>query len=258
MHDDVFRLNLILNGGWTKDTFHILEELIELALKQQEWNKRFGHLSDADRKTYYKRRAERFANKRRGSDEQQVRRDDRVHPTREEEALPSGLNNELLRRQRQVEALGKEKGIGKASQQRTGMPDPAEQFSIFWDQGDAARWGYPSVPECLQDKTQHNLPFQRCAPGGAAGSAHYVGPYRPDQIFNCLQCNEPSAIVNLWKCDRCTMEYKEDTYFHGRSMNKNCYEEHTHYCESKALYGWKRYENKRGNISSPAVALTSW
>ena len=50
MHDDVFRLNLILNGGWTKDTFHILEELIELALKQKEWNKRFGHLSCADRK----------------------------------------------------------------------------------------------------------------------------------------------------------------------------------------------------------------
>jgi hypothetical protein len=34
MHDDVFRLNMILNGGWTKDTFHILEELIELALSR--------------------------------------------------------------------------------------------------------------------------------------------------------------------------------------------------------------------------------
>ncbi len=39
-NDDVFRLNLILNGGWTKDTFHILEGLIELALKQKEWNRR--------------------------------------------------------------------------------------------------------------------------------------------------------------------------------------------------------------------------
>ena len=53
MNDDVFRLNLILNGGWTKDTFHILEELIELALKQKEWNRRFGHMAYADRKQYY-------------------------------------------------------------------------------------------------------------------------------------------------------------------------------------------------------------
>ena len=126
MHDDVFRLNLILNGGWTKDTFHILEELIELALKQKEWNKRFGHLSYADRKNYYKRRAERFANKRCSSDEQQVRPEDRVHPTREEHALPSGLDGELLRAQKQAEALAKQKGIGKTSKKRTGTPDPAE------------------------------------------------------------------------------------------------------------------------------------
>ena len=212
-------------------------------------------MSCADRRNYYVRRAERFANRRRGSDEQQVRRDDRVHPTPEEDALPQ--DKEILRRQRRVEGLGKGAGIAKASQQKKGRPDPAEQFSIFWDQSDAARWGYPSVPEYLQDKTQHNLPFQRCAPGGAAGSADYVGPYSPDRIFNCLQCNEPSAIINLWKCDRCTTECKKDTYFHCRSMNKNCYEEHTHYCESMALFGWKRYENKRGHISFSAVALTS-
>ena len=123
MHDDVFRLNLILNGGWTKDTFHILEELIELALKQKEWNRRFGHLSYADRKDYYKRRAERFANKRRSSDEQQVRPEDRVHPTREEDTLPSGLDGELMKA---AEALAKQKGIGKTSEKRTGTPDPAE------------------------------------------------------------------------------------------------------------------------------------
>ena len=252
MHDDVFRLNLILNGGWTKDTFHIHEELIELALKQKEWNRRFGHLSYADRKDYYKRRAERFANKRRSSDEQHVRQEDRVHPTQEEDTLPSGLDGELMKA---AEALAKQKGTGKTSKKRTGTPDPAEEFSVFWEQGDAARWGYNSVPEYRRDKMQHNLPFERHAPGGAAGSAHCVGPFRKADIFNCLQCNEPSAIVNLWKCDRCMLEYEQDAYFHGRSMNKNCYEEHIHYCESKTLYGWRRHENKRGKISSPAAAL---
>ncbi len=135
------------------------------------------------------------------------------------------------------------------------MPDPAEEFSVFWDLGDAARWGCNSAPECRQDKMQHNLPYERRAPGGAAGSAHCVGPYRKEDIAHCLQCNEPSAIVNLWKCERCTVEYKRDAYFHGYSMNKNCYEEHTHYCQSKTLYGWKRHENKRGNVSAPVAAL---
>ena len=105
MHDDVFRLNLILNGGWTKDTFHILDELINLALQQKDWNRKFGHLSYADRRKYYVRRTERFANRRGGSDEQQVRQCDRVHPTPEEEALPQ--DKEIPRRQRQVEGLGK-------------------------------------------------------------------------------------------------------------------------------------------------------
>ena len=253
MNDDVFRMNLILNGGWTKDTFHILEELIELALKQKEWNRRFGHMAYADRKEYYERRAERFENKQRSSDEQQVRQEDRTNPTEEETTLPTGLDAEL---RKAADALAAEqKGTGKTSKKRTNAPDPAQEFSEFWDLSDAARWGYHSLPEYRQDEWKHNLPYERRAPGGAAGSAHYVGPYRKEDIAHCLQCKEPSAIVNLWKCERCTIEYKRDAYFHGYSMNKNCYEEHTHYCQSKTLYGWKRHENKRGKISSPAAAL---
>ncbi len=87
MHDDVFRLNLILNGGWTKDTMHILVELVELALKQKAWNQRYGHISYADRMSYYARRADRFANRKRGSDEQQLRVCDRPTPNEEEIAL---------------------------------------------------------------------------------------------------------------------------------------------------------------------------
>ncbi len=74
MHDDVFRMNLILNGGWTKDTMHILVELVDLALQQKAWNKKYGHLSYADRMSYYVRRAERFKNRRGGSNEQEVHR----------------------------------------------------------------------------------------------------------------------------------------------------------------------------------------
>ena len=113
MNDDVFRLNLILNGGWTKDTFHILEELIELALKQKDWNRRFGHMAYADRKQYYQRRKERFETERSGSDEQHVRYEDRLHPTQQEETLDNGLDDPRLRSAaRALESKGK--GIGKA------------------------------------------------------------------------------------------------------------------------------------------------
>ncbi len=259
MHDDVFRLNLIQNGGWTKDTMHILVELVELALQQKAWNQRYGHISYADRMSYYARRADRFANRKRGSDEQQLRVCDRPTPNEEEIALKQDKDIEKrLLKEKQVEALGKGKGITKASAPAKGQPDPAQLFSVFWDRSDAARWGYPSVKEFLRDKRNKNLPFQRGASGGAAGSSQdYLGPYSADQIFTCLQCNEPSAIINLWKCDRCSVVYGEDVYFHCRSMNKNCYEEHTHYCESKALFGWTRAENKRGNVKMPAAAPTS-
>ena len=91
MHDDVFRMNLILNGGWTKDTMHILVELVNLALQQKAWNKKYGHLSYADRMSYYVRRAERFKNKRGGSDEQHVQICDRPTPNAEERALKQSV-----------------------------------------------------------------------------------------------------------------------------------------------------------------------
>ncbi len=254
MNDDVFRLNLILNGGWTKDTFHILEELIELALKQKEWNRRFGHMAYADRKQYYGRRKERFENERSGSDERQVRPEDRPNPTQKENALHDGLVDAELRKA--AEALAyKGKGTGEAGKKRAYEPDPSKDFSEFWDLGEAARWGCSSLPKYRQDRWYRNLPYQRSAPDGAAGSAHHARPYRKDEIDHCLQCNEPCAIVNMWKCERCTVQYQRDAYFHGYSRHKNCYEEHNHYCQSKSLYGWQRHENKRGRFHAPAAGL---
>ncbi len=142
----------------------------------------------------------------------------------------------------QVHALGKGRGIQAASAAPTTKPDPAVKFSEFWNRGDTARWGYPSMPEFLQDQANEELPYQRGAPGGAAGHAsdtriQYlspagpggpVDPYPAEMIFKCLQCNEPSAIVNLWHCDRCSMMMGHTVYFHRRSKYKNCYDEHTH------------------------------
>ncbi len=53
MKDEVFRPNLILSGGWTKDTMPILPELVDLALDQKAWNRRYGHISFSDRRDYY-------------------------------------------------------------------------------------------------------------------------------------------------------------------------------------------------------------
>ncbi len=69
MKDDVFRLNLILTGGWTKDTMPILPELVALALDQKAWNRKYGHISYADRRDYYVRRAARFKKRVGASDE---------------------------------------------------------------------------------------------------------------------------------------------------------------------------------------------
>ncbi len=245
-NDDVFRLNLILNGGWTKDTFHILEELIELALKQKEWNRRFGHMAYADRKQYYQRRKERFENERSGSDEQHVRYEDRLHPTEQEETLDNGLDDPKLRSAaRALESKGK--GIGKAGKKRPHQPDPSKDFSEFWDFSEAARWGYSSVPVYRRDRWYQNLPYQRGgASDEAASSTGHALPYRRDEIENCTQCNEPCAIVNMWRCERCSDGYNCNAYFHGYSRHRNCYEEHNHYCQSRSLYGWQRHENKRG------------
>ncbi len=216
MKDHVFRLNLILNGGWTKDMMHILVELVELALDQKAWNQKYGHISYADRRDYYRRRADRFKQRIGDSDEAQAQPSD--EPTL----------NEDERAEMQVHALGKGRGIQAASAAPTTKPDPAVKFSEFWNRGDTARWGYPSMPEFLHDQANDELPFQNGAPGGAAGNAsdtriQYlspagpggpVDPYPAEMIFNCLQCNEPSAIVNLWHCDRCSRVMGQTVYFH--------------------------------------------
>ena len=65
--------------------------------------------------------------------------------------------------------LGKGKGIAAASAAPQRAPDPAVKYWEFWNRGDAARWGYPSIREFLEDQADNNLPYQRSAPGGAAG-----------------------------------------------------------------------------------------
>ena len=54
--DHVYRLNLIVHGGWTEETFHILVELIEVAKDHKKWNQMYGGISYAERLDYYLRR----------------------------------------------------------------------------------------------------------------------------------------------------------------------------------------------------------
>ena len=84
----------------------------------------------------------------------------------------------------QVKHLGKRSGIAAASAAPTRKPDPAVKYSEFWNRGDTARWGYPSMREFLEDQAEDNLPYQRGAPGGAAGSSSdtqmpYLSPAGP-------------------------------------------------------------------------------
>ncbi len=190
--DDVFKLNLILNGGWTKDTMLFLPRLVEQALDQKAWNRRYGHIAFGDRREYYIRRAARFKIRDGASGEAQSAPADAPNLTEAEE------------REMQVRALGKGKGITALTAPPSKAPDPAVKFSTFWNRDSAARWGYASVKEFLQDQKDHSLPYQRSAPGGAAGSSSdtqmgYVGPagpggavnpYPDDLIAPCLQCNE--------------------------------------------------------------------
>ncbi len=85
MKADVFKLNLILNGGWTKDTMPILSELVEQALDQKAWNRRYGHISFGDRRDYYVRRAARFKTRVGASDEAHSRDGDAPRLTEAEE-----------------------------------------------------------------------------------------------------------------------------------------------------------------------------
>ena len=135
----------------------------------------------------------------------------------------------------------------------TRAPNPAIIFVSFWNLDDTARWGYASVREFARDQKAVNLPYQRSAPGGAARSDYtqmsHVGPqgtggpanpYLDDMIETCLPCNEPSALPNLWHCDRCTRVLKTPVFYHRPSKYKTCCDDHMHYCNTRALFGWQR------------------
>ncbi len=239
--DHVFRLNLILHGGWTKDTFYILIELIDLARDRKAWDQKYGHLSYQDRREYYRRRADRFKKQsRRGdSDESRVQREDEPTP-----------NDQARVAERQERHLGKGPGIAAATRAPTAGPEPETKFSEFWQFREMARWGYPSVPDLLQGTESENLPYQLGAPDGAAGSSTdtqlvQAVPHPKEEIFECLQCGEPSALTNLWQCNRCSRMMGKAVYFHCPSRYKNCYSAHAHYCESQSLFGWCRTQQKR-------------
>ena len=117
--DHVYRLNLILHGGWTESTFHVLVELIELAQNRKAWNQKYGHISYADRLDYFVRRADRF--KRRSqigdSDESRVQRQDEPTPNYEEREA-----------ERRVRHLGEGERIAAASRAPTAGPEPETKF----------------------------------------------------------------------------------------------------------------------------------
>ncbi len=54
----MYRLNLIVQGGWTEETYHILVELIEVAKDNKRWNQLFGGISYHKRLQYYLQRDE--------------------------------------------------------------------------------------------------------------------------------------------------------------------------------------------------------
>ena len=171
--DDVFRLNIILNGGWTPDTLLFLPRLVAQARDQKEWNRKYGHLSFADRRAYYLRRSERFELK------------DGAFGEAASNPADAPQLSEAEIRETQVRALGKGKGFELASSPPTRAPNPAIKFSSFWKFDDTARWGYASVGEFAADQKADNLPYQRSAPGGAASSddtnelCWSCGPWRP-------------------------------------------------------------------------------
>ena len=105
----------------------------------------------------------------------------------------------LTEAERAAKGLGKGRGLAEQAAARAiNAPDPSARFSHFWTQDDTATWGYASTTEHKQDQAAGNLPYQRGAPGGAAGpasSTEYVGPAGPggppdpyprELIENCL------------------------------------------------------------------------
>ena len=50
--DDLFKLNILLSGGWTDDALIFLPRLIQQAKDQKEWNRKYAHISYEDRRDY--------------------------------------------------------------------------------------------------------------------------------------------------------------------------------------------------------------
>ena len=105
------------------------------ARDQKEWNRKYGHLSFADRRAYYLRRSERFKLREGASGEAASSSAD----------APQLSEAEI--RETQVRALGKGRGIEAASARPTMAPNPAIKFSSSWNRDDTARWGYASVQD---------------------------------------------------------------------------------------------------------------
>ena len=144
-----------------------------------------------------------------------------------------------------VHHLGKGKRIAAASKAPTAEPGPETRFPEIWQLSRAARLGYASVPEFLQDAKKRSLPPQKGAPDGAAGSSTDTLSRRAvtlpkQEVFECLQCCKPSALANLWECARCSSEAGRPVYFHRPSRYNNCYTAHEHYCEAATLFEWRQ------------------
>ncbi len=159
----------------------------------------------------------------------------------------------LTEAQRQAKGLGKGRGLAEraaATASGVNAPDPSERFSYFWNRDDAATRGYASTRGYKADREAGNLPYQRGAPGGAAGpasSTDCVGPAGPgglpvdtELIEQRLGCNAPSAISNLWACHHCSSDLKRTIWYDKPSKYKGCYDDHKRYCGSRGLRGWER------------------
>ena len=218
--DPVYRLNLIMQGGWTEETYHILVELIKVAKDNKRWNQLYGGISYHKRLQYYLQRDKYYRSG--GRDRQSI-------PNYE------GADEEQTR---MVQRLGKGKHVAAASKAPTTEPTPEVKFREIWQIDRAERLGYASTADFLQDA-------QRSAPDGAAGSSTDALATRATLLpryekYHCLQCCKPSALANLWECERCTEQAGKSIYFHRPSPYHNCYRAHEHYCNSAMMFGWRQ------------------
>ncbi len=144
--DPVYRHNLIVQGGWTEETYHIFVELIQVAKDNKRWNQLFGGISYQRRLQYYLQRDKYYRSSGR----------DRL-------PVPSyeGADEDQTRN---AHRLGKGSYVAAASKAPTTEPTPEVKFREVWQIDRAERMGYESTAEFLQDA-------QRSAPDGAAGSS---------------------------------------------------------------------------------------